>query len=390
MKKLTVKQRKILVICVAAVVLAAMLGTFVGLFVTARLYIDLDTINPVNGNVILMTDNETGAKALAKVDGNGAITDEEFKILVFTDLHFGNYKINRNKKTMDLMLRNIEREKPDLVILTGDIILSSFSKNRVKTFAEVMEKTNVFWAYVLGNHESDGSFTYKRDEYPEVLSQYPHCLMPAGQRKLNDGTEVWGNGNYYVNILGSEGNVRQTLFFMDSGNLASKADRKKLGLPKGSYDFIKDSQIKWYRESLETINKDREEKAPSMVFMHIPLVEYDISYKEALAGGEALLTYGAQQEPVYASDYNSGLFDALVAGGSTKAVFAGHDHVNNSRVLYKGIMLCYVQPSSYNSYDVVSKKLGDKRIQGCTILKIDAAGEVEFGQNVNAEVFGVN
>ena len=65
--------------------------------------------------------------------------------------------------------------------------------------------------------------------------------------------------------------------------------------------------------------------------------------------------------------------------GKTVAVVAGHDHINDSRTLYRGVVCMYNRMSGLSSYNLISKKLGSTLLQGCSVYFVDAAGAMTFG-----------
>ena len=91
-------------------------------------------------------------------------TDRDFKVMQLTDIHIGAGYMSYEK---DLMAFNavasmITREKPDLVIVTGDIAYpvpfqaGTFNnKTSAVAFAELMENLGVYWTLTLGNHDSE-------------------------------------------------------------------------------------------------------------------------------------------------------------------------------------------------------------------------------------------
>ena len=145
------------------------------------------------------------------------------------------------------------------------------------------------------------------------------------------------------------------------------ADVRRFGLTgetRHLYDYVKDSQIAWYREQAAG--------CPSAVFCHIPLPEYETGYAES----ERLA--GANRERICCPMHNSGLFDAMQECGTVLCV-AGHDHINDSRVRYRGVTLMYNRMSGLSSYNVISKGLGDRLIQGCSVYTVTAGGEISVG-----------
>src|SRR5471030_94336 len=94
-----------------------------------------------------------------KFDFNG-----NFKIVQFTDLHEGP---NRDK-TIDLMNKILEYEKPNMVVLTGDNIDGKCKtiedvKNAIKHIADPMENRKIPWAIVFGNHDDEHNMMTKEE-----------------------------------------------------------------------------------------------------------------------------------------------------------------------------------------------------------------------------------
>ncbi|WP_419955239.1 metallophosphoesterase family protein [Neobacillus niacini] len=254
--------------------------------------------------------------------------DGTFKIVQFTDLHWENGD-QLDADTNRLMERILIEEKPDLVVFTGDVIYSPASNNPIAAFRgalEPVEKMNIPWAAVFGNHDTEGDVS--KEELLAVMQEYPNSLTEAGV--------VSGAGNYVVRVLDSSGaEVKWALFFLDSG--MDNANKRV-----GGYDFIKRDQIDWYvKESLAI----KENGGPAeLLFFHIPLPEY----KEVWEHGSCV---GSMKEGEICSPVvNSGLFSAMVEMGTAKGTFVGHDHLNDFCGELHGIQLCYGRATGYNGY----------------------------------------
>ena len=371
------------------------------MFLNINIKFDANLIVPVNNNVVLLEGEKY--TTLAKVDSQGNPTDEPFKIVAFTDMHLDTYR-KKGRYTMELFIENIKAEQPDLVVLVGDNITSSYNRGRVRQLCETMEALNVYWAPILGNHEGDNLQSVSRQKMGDTFASYPHCLFEADGKKLVDGSSVWGVGNYAVNIANSYG-IRQTLYFLDGGSFASRQSVKQLCLKRKSYDHLKPSQVRWYSQTVQAVSTLEGTVVPSMLYVHIPLGESDIAlsqlpkaddgsyiYNQPSAQG-TMLEYGLAREEICCprlkngEPYSCGLFDAILICQSTQAVISGHDHVNNFRIKYKGVYLINNQSSGYSSYNMATKGLSNDLLQGCSIYTIDAQGSITFDTVVNAERF---
>jgi predicted MPP superfamily phosphohydrolase len=333
-----------------------------------------------------------GYTTLAKTDASGNYLDDDFKILTFTDLHLDTYK-EKGNVTIEMLIRNISSQKPDLVVLLGDNVTSALNARRTKQLGKLMEELGVYWTLVLGNHEGNSIASASRQRMIDILASYPHCLVEKDIKTTKNGERVWGVGNHVINLLDSKGGIRQSLYFFDSGNEMSGDDIEKYkeeieSTNNKTNDYIKDSQIQWYRETVSDINATSGRTVKSIVFNHIPLQEFNMAYEKALEGNtEAELLYGSKFESVCSSGHNSGFFDEMLNNGSTQAFISGHDHVNDFAVKYKGVILAYNQNSGYSSYNMVTKKLSDTLIQGFTEYTIDKDGGLTIRTCRNADLY---
>lgn len=253
-----------------------------------------------------------------------------FKIVQFTDLHWGDGNENDNK-TRDLMERVLEAERPDLVVVTGDLIESmTCSDPRVSIVkaVSVMERLETPWAAVFGNHDAEENVA--REELLEALSGSQYGLMERGPNHLT------GIGNYVIRIAGRDGRTNRALFMIDSGDYASPSI--------GGYAAIARDQIDWFVSESDALAKDNGgEQVPALAFFHIPLQEYRHVW-------EFRECRGSKFEDVCCSLLNTGMFAAMVQQGNVKGTFVGHDHNNDYAGELMGITLCYGRTTGYNNY----------------------------------------
>lgn len=303
-------------------------------------------------------------------------SDGEFKVLMFTDIHLDG-KNKTSNITVENLVRNIQSEKPDLVILGGDNVTSGLNKKRANQLAEIFEKLGVYWAGILGNHEGDNNLSVSREKMIDIFASYDHCLMRQGKN------DVDGNGNYVLNILNPDSSIRKSFFFLDTMDEMTDVQKETYGLSvdEDYYDGVKESQVKWYSDTVEKMKKESGNFS-SIAVLHIPLVQYKTAFEDG-----AELLYGAKRENICASGFDSGLFAAIKKSGSTDTVFCGHDHLNNFGLVYDGILLSYIQPSGYGSYTAASKLGYEEKdwLQGYTKLILNKDGTFSQEQFRNSE-----
>lgn len=327
-------------------------------------------------------------------------SDSGLKVLQLTDTHFGGgwMSIKKDSMALNAVAAMISAEKPDLVIVTGDVAYPVFfqagtfnNKSGAKLFAELMESLGVYWTVSYGNHDTEAYSFFDREEITEFYGQYPHCLMREGAE------DVDGYGNQVFNIVKSNGTITRSLFTVDSH---SYVDNDYFGI-MWKYDNIHENQIEWYSKIIKENNKQNQMKLyassdsqflgknptalgiPSSVFLHVPLSEYKDAWNEYVENGYAdtenvKYNYGVAGESgkvVYPGLYEDNFFETMQELGSTDSVFCGHDHLNNFSLNYKGIDLTYSYSVDYLAY-VGIYKLGSQR--GCTVINIDENGEIDY------------
>ncbi len=307
-------------------------------------------------------------------------TDREFKIMQLTDIHLGGGCMSTQKDNMAInaVAAMITAEKPDLVVVTGDIAYpvphqagTLNNKSGAVTFAQLMEKLGVYWCNVYGNHDTELYAYHSRKDISKNVygnkEKYPHCLFQAGP------DEIDGEGNYVINIRNkTTGDIRQSLFLFDSH---SYVDGDYFGF-MWKYDSVHENQVQWYRDTVKALTEENGGATPqSLAFFHIPLPEMKEAAKEYQENDfqdtenvkyfEGVL--GENDMVICSGVYNYGLFDAFKETGSTQGVFFGHDHLNNMSLSYKGIRLTYGYSIDYLAYPEIFK-YGLQR--GCTVITV--------------------
>ncbi len=261
--------------------------------------------------------------------------DGKFKIVQFTDIHF-QYDSYRSDSALVLMKQVIRKEKPDLAVLTGDVVCS---KNTVKAWLALsgfMKDTKVPWAVTLGNHDIEYELTGK--QIMETIEGLPYNLTGNGPENLS------GNGNYVLEIQSSRSNsTAALLYFLDSHS----GFKPKGNL--GTYEWISFDQIAWYREQSKSFTrKNGGNPYPALAFFHIPLPEY-----KQVIGKKT--TVGIQEETVCSPDLNSGLYTAMLESKDVMGMFTGHDHNNNYIGVLHDICLAYGNVTGRQCYGKIGR-----------------------------------
>jgi len=223
--------------------------------------------------------------------------DGTFKVLQLTDSHYiaGDPRSERALRCVEEMLA---LEKPDLVIHTGDIV---FGKPDIPSALEVLRplaESGIPWAVALGNHDSQ--FGATREEMFSAIRDLPGCV------NLPPKEGVYGCSNDVI-TLGED----RAFYLFDSMDAVILKGEEEIHC----YDYIRHSQIAWYREMSDALGH-----IPALAFFHIPLREIE----EGLEKGKILV--GTNGEPPCPSRLNSGLLAQFREMGDIQAIVTGHDH----------------------------------------------------------------
>lgn len=136
-----------------------------------------------------------------------------FKILQVADLH---YSVSQGQCrdtpkpcddsdniTSSLLGRVLEKEKPDLVVFTGDQLngmgsatMSWDPKSVLAKFAVMVTDRQIPWAAVFGNHDSELGAT--REEQIQLMQALPYSLVENGPK------DVHGSGNYVLKVKSAD------------------------------------------------------------------------------------------------------------------------------------------------------------------------------------------
>ncbi len=250
--------------------------------------------------------------------------DGTFTIAQITDTHIARRHPDADEQTYDLISRVITLEQPDVVVLTGDIVHPADEETWQplwSRFIRFMDETDVPWAFVFGNHDAE-----------KIPYEWIESAILASERGIYERGpgDVWGHGNYVVPVLGSRGDRHEAfLWSLDSGMGSSE--------PSG-YDWIKPNQLEWFSSEHDRLVEDEQS---SLVFFHIPLVEYERGWQE-------LTAKGFMNEKVCYQGRDIGQMD--VFRGRAHGCFVGHEHVNDYEVEWDGVMLCYGRGTGYGGY----------------------------------------
>ena len=276
----------------------------------------------------------------------------KFKIVQLTDIHwkYGNPKSDIAAKRMAEVL---DAEKPDLVVVTGDIVFAKPAADGMKAALAPIIERGIPFAVTFGNHD---------DEHDLSRAQLLE-LVQGMKGNLSSTTEgITGVTNYTLTIKSSSSDATAAVLYVFDSNSYSANKRAK------GYDWIAHDQIGWYmKQSAAFTAANSGTPLPALAFFHIPLPEYNEAVRN-----EGSFMIGTRKEAACSPKVNSGLATAMIDAGDVMGVFVGHDHVNDYAVDWRGILLAY---GRYSGGDTVYNDIPNGN--GARIIEL-SEGSREF------------
>lgn len=285
-------------------------------------------------------------------------SDHKFKIMQIADTQ----EIPAvSPDTLSLINNALDREKPDLVIFTGDQI-KGYSK-KFKKDPNIIEKTidilvepiakrNIPFMVTYGNHDAqcgvDNRGQYKfYEKYDNFISGNLRSSEDVGTADIQIYSSVEEKPVFELYIIDSHGKAKDG----------------------AGYAPVDKEQIEWYVSRREQLKAENGDYLPSLVFQHIPVPEFfDIIKKVPNGTKGAVPAYGAHENEYFvlndetlaeggfmlespaSPDVNTGEFEAMSEKGDVLGIYVGHDHNNSFVVKYKGVDLGYTQGAGFNVY----------------------------------------
>ena len=299
---------------------------------------------------------------------------DELRILQLTDVHLcaGITTIGTDRKALDACYAVIKEARPDLIIVTGDIVypipIQTFNTNNLKPvyqFCTFMNNFGIPWAMVYGNHDTETFADYGAQELSGIFRYFkddPACPMLYAEKQ----PDIYGRYNQYLRIENADGTLNRLIFLIDSNDYVGGSAEIN------DYDSVHTDQLAWYVKTIDEVSAEEGRRVPSFVYMHIPFKEFAEAC-DALARGEDSAEYllGENGENVSHPAKDSGFFKLILEKKSTQAVFVGHDHLNNLGVKYRGVDLVYGKSIDYIAYPKIAKQTVQR---GGTLVTLSSNG----------------
>lgn len=257
-----------------------------------------------------------------------AFKEGKLKIVQLTDIHWDPQSKNcaQTAQTIEAILA---LEKPDIAMLTGDVVTEKPGPEGWKAIIALLEKAQVPFTVMMGNHDAE---VMPKQEIYDLLAQSPYFIGEKGPETIH------GCGNYVVPVYGADHKTTKALLYcIDSNDYPESKDY-------GTYDWIHFDQVAWYRQTSARFTKENGgNPLPALAFFHIALPEYD-----AIPNNGTML--GEKNEGSGASKINSGLFASFIEMGDVMGAFVGHDHDNDFIGTHYQIALAYGRVTGTDAY----------------------------------------
>lgn len=276
--------------------------------------------------------------------------NSKFKIMQIADIQ---EDVPHNPDTVKLIDLAVEKEKPDLVVFTGDQIQGyspCYKENAtvkaeacIVAFLEPLVKRNIPFVFTFGNHDDDCKVS--KSAQLEFYGKHENCIKPVDGDRFDEGT-------YTVRIKSSDGSKDVlALYLIDTGKKGSD----------GAYEPLSKERICWLSQA-----REKNGYLPAMIFQHIPCPEfYDVIKKVpfytkgAVEGFRSRKGYYILENPAKGEfmnenpaspEINNGEFDEIIKHDDIFALYVGHDHINSFSRKLKGVTLGYTQGAGFNTY----------------------------------------
>lgn len=265
------------------------------------------------------------AEPAAKDDALRFDDKGQFTVVQLTDLHYTGADW-MSEQVPAMLTRLLAQERPDLVVITGDVIYRRPGAARMAEICGAIGGTGIPYAVTLGNHDAEQGIT--QEELHALLRTLPGCVngryCEAGAR------------DFVIPVLSADGRREEARIYVMDSNDYNADDH--------SYKGFEPEQVAWYDRECARAAARNGRRATGLIFFHVPLPEYAEAFRTARVAGSRLEDECPPRD-------NAGMFRALIEGGEVIGVFAGHDHSNDYVADKEGIALCYGRYSGgYGEY----------------------------------------
>ena len=273
-------------------------------------------------------------------------TNGKYKVMILSDLRL-------SKKVNSTVIKNIEKvldkEKPDLVILGGDIHDGTISNEKdLRTILDAvnapLEARKIPWCHTFGV-DAAGTATkktgYSKTEQMKVYQSYPYCVSKVD---FADGNSV---SNFVLPIKKSSGDkIGFNVWCLDANGylndyeagLEDKVLLKGTLSGKTNLDCIHRTQINWYYSLSKQMQKENGGTVvPGMMYFQVAPQQFRMIYKNK----NRTDMVGTNKQKQSSPERESGIVWTLYERGDIKGLFCGYEEENDYQGNYVGMVLAH-------------------------------------------------
>lgn len=303
--------------------------------------------------------------------------DGRFKVIQFNDTQDDE---QTDRRTIELMDRTLDAEKPDFVVINGDVINGGCDtelevKQALNHVVQPMERRQIPWAVTFGNHDEDSVARTGMTEARMLQFLQSYAFNVNGDS--TDG--LTGTSNSLLLVQSSKSkDPAFGLWLIDTGRYAPDTINGQDFEGYPDWDWVRMDQVAWYRNLSIATEQKYGRKIPSLMWGHIALHEHrsmwfasidsrtDADHQRAVKKHGIV---GERNEDECPGPFNSGLFNAFLERGDVRGYFVGHDHVNTYVGNYYGVELGYAPGTGFGAYGLPGADRN--RLRGARVFELD-------------------
>ena len=290
------------------------------------------------------------------------------------------------KNLFQYIKETINATKPDLILVTGDLVYGEFDDKGTSMQALIkhMESYKIPWAPIYGNHEGETELGI--DWYSKQLEDAKYCLFK--QKQLHKGAEIGGCGNYTVGIK-QGGKLTRVFFMMDSNGYTRRSMKTVSNIYTTSAIGLHSAQQEWSSSKmLEILSLSKNTKF-SLAY-HIPNLAAQEAFSKYEKGTDisAAENKGAEDfgfkvgEMSEIWDRNNSYYNNVKICG-VDSILMGHYHSIGATVKSDGVYFIFgLKTGTYDSHikrlpngELVTTGAGTSLVGG-TVMTLKTDGTI--------------
>ena len=277
-----------------------------------------------------------------------------FKVMIFSDLRVSKTVDEKIVKNMEKLL---DQEKPDFVILGGDVHDGTISNEAelravLDTLNAPLEEREIPWCHAFGvdtEGKENAKTGYSRADQMKVYTSYPYCLSKTAP------DWVYGESNYVIPVRLNDGDADPNndkagfnIWCLDANGylndykpgLEDDVLLKNLISGKTNLDCIHYSQMLWYQETSIAFEEYNERLVPGLMYFQVPVYQFEV-VKRNPKTQKFVGNNSAAATKISASERESGIFYTCYERGDIEGIFCGYNAENDFQGRYLNMTLAF-------------------------------------------------